>query len=205
MIHSQDFTSQLTDKHFTDITFRRQVSLINRFYTGGPVACRPGEQDRPYLPLNLVTKQLQVKAKAECVQIETWYHLKPSQRGKADAVKRGGQMCSDRSTLSLSGRGFCLYCAPADRMLNSFYWRGLRCNCVCVLGWFACHSQVPPSVRVWSLGVFEESLCLISLCAMVGFEVISCFFKGPLREKWLPGADRAVTVSDSDRERAKSE
>lgn len=44
MIHSQDFTSQLTDKHFTNITFRQQVSLINRFHTGGPVACRLGNK-----------------------------------------------------------------------------------------------------------------------------------------------------------------
>lgn len=192
-----DFTSQLTDKHFTNITFRRQISLINRFYTGSLLHAGWGT-GTTVSPLNLVTKQLQVKAKAECVQIETRYHLKPSQRGKAGAAERGGQMCSDRSALSLSSPEFCLYCAPADRMLNSFYWRGLRCNCVCVLGLLPCHFQVPPSVRVWGLGV-EESPWLISLCALLGFEVISCFFKGPFREKWLPGADRAVTVSDSNR------
>lgn len=120
MNNSLDFTSQLTDKHFTNITFRRQISLINRFYTGSLLHAGWGT-GTTISPLNLVTKQLQVKAKAECVQIETRYHLKPSQRGKAGAAKRGGQMCSDRSALSLSSREFCLYCAPADRMLNSFY------------------------------------------------------------------------------------
>ena len=66
------------------------------------------------------------------------------------------------------------------------------CVCVCV-----CVCEVE--------GYCTEAVGLILLCAPVGSESRFLFFKGPLREKRLPGAEPAVTVSDTDRETTKSE
>lgn len=80
-----------------------------------------------------------------------------------------GQMCSGRSTLSLSTCVlFCFFLpllSPAVRVVNGVYWKGLRCSyrhvCVCKV---------------------KESVGIKPCCAPVGFEVVSCFLRSTLRE-----------------------
>lgn len=170
MIPSLDFTSHLTGKHFTNITFRRQVNLINGFPTGGLFACSVGNRTGPIV-LQSCYKTAASEGKAECVQIETWYHLKPWQRGKGNAVEQGSR-CVQTGPPSLSD--FCLYCPQLTGCWIASFEEGSGVTvcvfCVCL------HLPFSSTSECEVKGDSSEPAGLILLCALLGSEVISWFF-----------------------------
>lgn len=95
------------------------------------------------------------EGKEKCCHIETQYHLKSSQQGKADAMKRVARMAWSVQTGRFS------VCRPTFffpllslvvRVVNGVYWRGLRCDCVCVCSRcvHAIFRHLPACGCVWS-------------------------------------------------------
>lgn len=170
MIHPPDFTNQLTDKRFT--TGCRLTSLTG-FQAGGLLRAASGPGPGPIV-LKSCYKTAASEGKAECVQIETRYHLKPSQRGKANAAERGGQMCSGRSALSLSTCDFCLYCPQLTGCWIVSFEEGSGVT-VCVCVFWVCLHAIFWDLRAWSERLLEEWVGPTFRCAPVGSEVIPCF------------------------------